>query len=550
MEHVMQIQVRINEEGALRNQRHAFSNRYTLVSELLQNARRAGATCIEIEHDAATQVLTVHDDGCGLDDFQKLLSFNESGWDAATRAEESPFGVGFSKCLYAATRCIVASGRQRVDIDTAAALAKALIEVEALPVAQAVNGTRIELQGVDLPDLADRIEDLCLGFAVPVLFNGQRLTRRCALSELDTQATPIGAVHLTGALNGRYSHDTLVFLQGFCVLKPTYCPGEHVNVVHLDPRQFMARLPDRDRLIDEDVQRRRIDAVVKACWRRTLEIAKGELPPERFVGTYYAAMRGWGQLDLLNDLDVLPAGLCDAIVGYPVQADHGLREYLQPVVKPPTRSDIESGAVRLVALDWVGDDNGARWMLARSRGDLVFDWIGLHHDHWAQRHVRFLEDEPVQVEAVSEQVRTRLEGRWVWPDVILCEAVRIRVGQDEATIADAGVCHEGTLYIPAGETTGTPVLQLSSFTDGNEQFLEADQDADREALADLIFRLRAVDPVQALDSLLHDLRLGKYPVLHGRSFRLTVGVGTWPGHSIELLGYDDEHAPPARRRPR
>ena len=92
--------------------------------------------------------------------------------------------------------------------------------------------------------------------------------------------------------------------------------------------------------------------------------------------------------------------------------------------------------------------------------------------------------------------------------------------------------------------------RLSSFTDEHEHFLEADQDADREALADLIFRLRAVDPVQALDSLLHDLRLGKYPVLHGRSFRLTVGVGTWPGHSIELLGYDDEHAPPARRRPR
>ena len=546
----MQIQVRINEEGALRNQRHAFTNRYTLVCELLQNARRAGAKCIEIEHDAAAQRLCVYDDGCGLDDFQKLLSLHESGWDEATVAEESPFGVGFSKCLYAATRCIVASGCQRVDIDTEAALAKALIEVEALPVAEAVTGTRIELQGVDLPDLEARIEDLCLGFAVPVLFNGQRLTRRCALSGLDTQATPIGAVHLTGALDGRYSHDTLVFLQGFCVLKPTYCPGEHVNVVHLDPRQFMARLPDRDRLIDEDVQRRRIDAVVKACWRRTLEIAKGELPPERFVGTYYAAMRGWGQLDLLNDLDVLPAGLCDAIVGYPVQADHGLREYLQPVVKPPTRSDIESGAVRLVALDWVGDDNGARWMLARSKGDLLFDWIGLHHDHWAQCHVRFLEEESVQVEAVSEQVRTRLEGRWVWPEVILCEAVRIRIGQDEATIADAGVCHEGTLYIPAGETTGTPVLQLSSFTDGNEQFLEADQDADREALADLIFRLRAVDPVQALDSLLHDLRLGKYPVLHGRTFRLTVGMGASPGHSIELLGYDDEHAPPARRRPR
>ena len=70
----MKIQVRINEEGALRNQAHAFSNRFTLVSELLQNARRAGATCIEIHHDAAAQVLSVQDDGCGLEDFQQLFA--------------------------------------------------------------------------------------------------------------------------------------------------------------------------------------------------------------------------------------------------------------------------------------------------------------------------------------------------------------------------------------------------------------------------------------------------------------------------------------------
>ena len=126
----MKIQVRINEEGALRNQRHAFSNRFTLVSELLQNARRAGARLIRIDHDPQAQILTVQDDGHGLDDFQKLLSFHESGWDADTCTQERPFGVGFSKCLYAASRCVVASGRRRVDIDTAAALAKALVEVE------------------------------------------------------------------------------------------------------------------------------------------------------------------------------------------------------------------------------------------------------------------------------------------------------------------------------------------------------------------------------------------------------------------------------------
>ena len=168
----MQIQVRINEEGALRNQRYAFTNRFTLVSELLQNARRAGAACIEIHYDAETQVLSVHDDGCGLEDFQKLLSFHESGWDAATAAEERPFGVGFSKCLYAATRCVVTSGDQRVDIDTEAALARALITVEQVPASEAINGTRVDLYGVDLPELGTRVEELCLGFPVAVLFNG------------------------------------------------------------------------------------------------------------------------------------------------------------------------------------------------------------------------------------------------------------------------------------------------------------------------------------------------------------------------------------------
>jgi hypothetical protein len=538
MEHVMQIQVRINEEGALRNQRYAFTNRFTLVSELLQNARRAGAACIEIHYDAATQVLSVHDDGCGLEDFQKLLSFHESGWDAATAAEERPFGVGFSKCLYAATRCVVTSGGQRVDIDTEAALARALITVEQVPASEAINGTRVDLYGVDLPDLGTRVEELCLGFPVAVLFNGQPLKRPLAEGHLATQASPIGAVHLAGTLDGKYSHETMVFLQGFCVLKPTYCLRDELNVVHLDSRQFMARLPDRDKLIDEDVQRKRIDAELKACWRNTLEIARTRLSPERFVETYYAVMRGWGQLDLLNDLDVLPAELCDAIVGYPIQDDHGSRDFVQQVAAAPTRSEIESGAVRLVALDCVGDDNGARWMLARSKGYLVFDWIGLHHEHWAQRHVRFLEEERVHVEAVEEQVRTALEGRWVWPDVILCEAVRIRVGKDEAVIVDEGVCHDGTLYIPAGESTGTPVQQLSSFTDEHDQFLDADCDADRDALADLIRRLRSVDPVQTLDSLLQDLRLGKYPLLHGKIFQLTVGVGVSPGHSIELMEAD------------
>lgn len=529
----MQIQIRINEEGVLRNQRYAFTDRFTLVTELLQNTRRAGAMSIDVHYDASTQVLVVQDDGCGLDDFQKLLSFHESGWDAATHVEEHPFGVGFSKCLYATTRCIVASRHRRVDIDTAAALVKASFEVEHS--AEAVAGTRIELHGVDLPDLGHRIETLCLGFPVEVVFNGTPLARPLAAANLAMMSSPMGEVYLIGTRDGKHSHATMVFLQGFCVRKPAYYPIDQVNVVHLDSRQFMARLPDRDKLIDEDVQGKRIEAELKTCWRRMLEIAKAQLAAGDFVETYYPVMRTWGHLDLLNDLDVLPTALCDAIVDYPIQDDSASRDYVKHVAVAPTRDAIERGDVTLVYLDWLGDDNAAHWMLARAKGYLIFDWLGLHLEHWALRHVRMLENKPAQVEAVSEQVRVQMEGRWVWPTLILCEAVLIRIEGDVVEITDAGVCHKDVLYIPAGETSGEAVRQASSFIDENDQFLESDLHADREVLADLIRRLRSVDPVQTLDSLLRELGLGKYPLLHGKAFQVTVGMGAASGHSVALV---------------
>ena len=125
----MQVQVRINEEGALRNQRYAFTDRFTLISELMQNARRAGARRIEISYDEESRILRVVDDGCGIQDFQKLLTFNESGWDEDICQEEHPFGIGFSKCLYSATRCIISSRGRKIDFLTEDALARSPIDV-------------------------------------------------------------------------------------------------------------------------------------------------------------------------------------------------------------------------------------------------------------------------------------------------------------------------------------------------------------------------------------------------------------------------------------
>jgi hypothetical protein len=59
-------------------------------------------------------------------------------------------------------------------------------------------------------------------------------------------------------------------------------------------------------------------------------------------------------------------------------------------------------------------------------------------------------------------------------------------------------------------------------------------EADRAALTTLIRRLRAGDPTEALRSLLGELKLERYPSLHGRTFSVRVGRGH-DAHDVQLV---------------
>ncbi|WP_278937923.1 ATP-binding protein [Pseudomonas helleri] len=519
----MPIRVNIHEAGALRNQRYAFTDRFTLVSELLQNARRAGATGIEIDYNEATQTLQVCDNGTGIKHFQALLSIHQSGWDAELRDTEQAFGVGFSQCLYSARQCVVASGYQRIDFDCAAALAQQPIEV--IETAAFVRGTCVELRGVELPGWQERIERLCVGFPLPVRLNGKALARPLALSELQTQPTNIGEVFLLGRDDGWSRTDMMVFLQGCCVWRSPFSMVSQVNVVHLDPCQFLARLPDHDTLMDEDVQLARIKATLQDCWQQLLRERLEQLGEQRFLERYYSSVQRWEQRTLLNGLAWLPREICQRIEHYPEQPESGKEPCLQPYRTPISRQAIEHGDVQLVALQPLDDVNGAVWALARARNYILCDRSALDERHWAHPHVLYLDEHSVQVTAQGEHMRVWFRGRWVNTLVVLCETISIRNVEDDTRIEviAEGLFHHEVLYIPCHEWSGKAVRQASNYTDNNERYHEADAEADQDALAQLIRRLRSRDPLKTLRSLLGELHLERYPALQGQQFVLQVG---------------------------
>lgn len=81
------------------------------IVEILQNARRAGATKVKItnEHGA----VTVRDNGRGIGDFNKLLDLGSSGWDDVLEQSEDPAGVGVF-CLAPRRVTIRSNGKRAI----------------------------------------------------------------------------------------------------------------------------------------------------------------------------------------------------------------------------------------------------------------------------------------------------------------------------------------------------------------------------------------------------------------------------------------------------
>ena len=188
------VQARIHPRALGHMSRYFDATAASVFVELIQNARRAGATHVDIVDDSPDTaapgdptIVTVWDNGRGITDPAVLLSFGESDWDGDLTRTERAAGMGIA-CL-ARRGCTVSSrprtessqsiGGWRMTLERDHFLGKSAATAVPDPAAPTPSGTCVTFRATESADLlkvaaahAARYAPLC------VSFNGRELERR------------------------------------------------------------------------------------------------------------------------------------------------------------------------------------------------------------------------------------------------------------------------------------------------------------------------------------------------------------------------------------
>ncbi len=226
------------------------------IIEILQNARRAGATQVTITNEKG--FVTVRDNGGGIDDFQKLLDLGNSDWDQAMEEAEDPAGVGVF-CL-APREVTICSTNRKVCITEKAWTGE---PVPILENTESIKGTILAFK--DEPWKFDTVEKHAVFSGLVVTVDGQQCPKERFCSEDAINYPALGfkiEVRHKKTLNkwhthfrhGYYSNDVLVNFHGQ-VISFTDSPVSDTELTFLvdmtgEPTGIRLMLPARTQLIE------------------------------------------------------------------------------------------------------------------------------------------------------------------------------------------------------------------------------------------------------------------------------------------------------------
>lgn len=191
------------------------------IIEILQNARRAGGTTVKITNHNG--LVTVRDNGSGIEDFQKLLDLGGSGWDEQLERGEDPAGVGLFSL--APREVTIVSGHRQAVIDAEGWTGK---PVEVTEADKAVSGTLLRFKD-DKPWDFDTVEKHAVFCGMTVVVDGKRChaTPFCSDAAVHYQ-TPGCRIEITNEISNYHQKWLLTWYTGKILV------NFHGQVVQLD----------------------------------------------------------------------------------------------------------------------------------------------------------------------------------------------------------------------------------------------------------------------------------------------------------------------------
>lgn len=506
------IRLQTNQHRLIANLRHAFTQA-SMLGELLQNARRAQASHIHItvEGDA----LTVSDDGTGIADLQTLISIAESGWDKSLQARENAFGLGVLSTLYFAHSLRVHSLGKAFRAETASIIRGE--EVEVISAAPRV-GTEIRLHGVHSPQkdaslqawVANELARLCEAFPIPVILNGTEVARPLADPSLQWRQTTMGKVLID--LSGTTLH-WRCFLQGLPIGDQYH--HSHSQVVLL-PDDTLARLPDRQHLLNEAADRVRIQAAMTRAYREALVEAKDVMAPSTFVEHHAQNCIDSRNADLLNDVPFAPLAWFRSWEMEPA----GFRRFWDRFQAGGlvSREDIEASGAWVIEADDEHLALGAQTYLEAAKAFLLEE-SHLDEGHWLMALASALTPDHIQVRP-GTIIHHDSDPCLADYEVELTLVCALEIGLEGQPGYPVDAVRDGnTLYLTA--TSNAPTKLISDYI-FDDRYSEAQEDKDARTLRTFVAVGCSVSPARVVEALLpSSLRFTAQPKLARATVCLT-----------------------------
>lgn len=227
------------------------------IIEILQNARRAHATRVEITTSDGR--VTIRDNGHGITDFAKLLDMGGSGWDESTESSEDPAGVGLF-CL-APREVNIRSNGKLVNIG-GAGWTGAPVQVHEDP--NHIKGTLLHFW--DEPWTPDAVSRHAVFTGMDILVDGTACPKKSFVSANATHHPDLGCrieVREAGKLDewhgtcrrDRWSHDSVLVNFHGQIVGFDYRPVSEHGLYFLvdmtgEPTGIRLMLPARTRMVE------------------------------------------------------------------------------------------------------------------------------------------------------------------------------------------------------------------------------------------------------------------------------------------------------------